>query len=406
MTEPPDDFCDPVDLTRALVRCASVTPMDAGAQDVLERALRPLGFICTRLDFNGVPNLFARLGAGRPHLCFAGHTDVVPPGEASAWTHPPFEARIVDGYLYGRGVSDMKGGIGAFTAAVCAFLKTQASLKGSLSFLITGDEEGPSEDGTRRVLEWMACNGHIPDACLVGEPTNPEVLGQEVKIGRRGSLSGVLTVTGKQGHVAYPHLADNPVPRLIRLLDALRLAVLDQGSAHFQPSNIEITGIEAGGIADNVIPARAQAQFNVRFSDRWTEKTLCARLHEILDRVDVPYDLSLRCGAASFLSAPGDFARLLVRAVADVTGRTPVFSTKGGTSDARFIQRFCPVAEFGLTNATAHHVDERASSDDIRRLSDIYRRLLEMYFTAESASDNPGAATRRDHTKATEAVPA
>ncbi|HRC27360.1 MAG TPA: succinyl-diaminopimelate desuccinylase, partial [Alphaproteobacteria bacterium] len=290
---------------------------------------------------------------------------------------------------------------GAFAAAVSSFLNRNGPPKGSISFLITGDEEGPAVDGTRRVLEWMAQKGHIPDACLVGEPSNPDTLGQEVKIGRRGSLSGTLVVTGKQGHVAYPHLADNPIPRLVRLLDGLGIAVLDQGSAHFQPSNIEITCVQAGGIAGNVIPARAQASFNVRFNDRWTEKTLSARLREILDRVGVAYDLSLRCDAHAFLSGAGPFARLVVRAAAEVTGLTPVFSTRGGSSDARFIQAFCPVAEFGLTNATAHHANECARIDDIRNLARIYERFLELYFEAgDEHKTRASAQTRSMKTEA------
>lgn len=390
---------DPVDLTRVLVRCPSVTPQDAGALGVLAQALKPLGFACTPLTFGGVDNLFARLGTDGPHLCFAGHTDVVPPGDPGAWIHPPFDGRIADGMLYGRGVSDMKGGIGAFAAAVSSFIKRLGPPKGSISFLITGDEEGPAVDGTRRVLEWMARSGQIPDACLVGEPSNPDMLGQEVKIGRRGSLSGTLVITGKQGHVAYPHLADNPLPRLVRLLDGLRIAVLDQGSAHFQPSNIEITSIQAGGVAGNVIPAHAQASFNVRFNDRWTEKTLSARLREILDRVGVGYDLTLHCDAHAFLSGAGPFAKLVARAAAEVTGLTPVFSTKGGSSDARFIQAFCPVAEFGLTNATAHHANECARIDDIRSLARVYERFLELYFE----TGEEGRTRASTHTRSTKA---
>lgn len=386
---------DAVDITRALVRCPSVTPEDAGAQKVISDALIPLGFSCTTLEYGGVRNLFARLGSTGPHFCFAGHTDVVPPGDPARWAHPPFEGAIADGRLYGRGVSDMKGEIGAFLAAVSAFIGKNGRLDGSISFLITGDEEGPAENGTARVLEWMEKNGHIPDVCLLGEPSNPEVLGQEVKIGRRGSLSGTITVTGKQGHVAYPHLADNPLPRLVQLLDGLRIAVFDQGSVHFQPSNLEITAIEAGGIADNVIPATAQGRFNIRFSDRWTGESLSARVREILDRVGVAYDVSFQISAEAFLSGAGDFAKLVQSAAAEVTGRMPVFSTKGGTSDARFIHKVCPVAEFGLTNATAHHVDECAALDDLRMLSYVYERILGLYFGGRDRQNPAGRTVER-----------
>lgn len=375
---------DPVEIVRALVRCPSVTPDDAGALGVVERALTPLGFVCTSLEYNGVKNLFARLGEGKPHLCFAGHTDVVPPGDLSAWTYPPFEGRIENGCLYGRGVSDMKGGIGAFIAALSSFLEKNGRPEGSISLLITGDEEGEAVDGTRRVLAWMESNGHIPDACLLGEPTNPETLGQEVKIGRRGSLSGILTVVGKQGHVAYPHLADNPIPRLVQLLDSLRISVFDRGSVHFQSSNLEITAIDSVGTVDNVIPARASARFNIRFSDRWTGETLSARVREILDRVGTPYEISFAVSADSFLSGASGFAKQVVQAVSEVTGCTPAFSTKGGTSDARFIHRICPVAEFGLIHATAHQVDEHARLDDIRTLSYVYGRVLDLYFGVAS----------------------
>lgn len=386
---------DALDITRSLVRCASVTPEDAGAQKIIADALMALGFSCTPLEYDGVKNLFARLGSGAPHFCFAGHTDVVPPGDVSAWTCPPFEGRVADGLLYGRGASDMKGGIGAFLAAVSAFIGKNGRPEGSISVLITGDEEGPAENGTVRVLEWMTRNGHLPDVCLLGEPSNPDALGQEVKIGRRGSLSGTITVTGKQGHVAYPHLADNPLPRLVQLLDGLRIAVFDQGSAHFQPSNLEITSLEAGGVADNVIPPRAQARFNIRFSDRWTGESLSARVREILDRVGIDYEVSFRIGAEAFLSGAGDFAKLVAKAAGEVTGRTPVFSTKGGSSDARFIHKVCPVAEFGLTNATAHHIDECARVDDIRMLSYVYERILGLYFGVSEGQDQAGSTTKK-----------
>lgn len=372
---------DPVSLAQALIRCPSVTPKDEGAQKILRDILQEAGFLCTALPFGEVPNLFARFGTAAPFFCFAGHTDVVPPGDERIWTHPPFAGEIVNGRLYGRGAVDMKGGIACFVAAVHAFMKKHGRPKGSIGLLITGDEEGPACDGTVRVLEWMKDHGHRIDVCLVGEPTNPEKLGDEIKIGRRGSLTGRLSVTGKQGHVAYPHLADNPVPRLVKILDALTDAILDRGSAYFQPSHIEITSIDVGNPVENVIPARATAVFNVRFSDRWTGAALEEKLRDIMDRVGSDYTIEFRHGAESFISQAGDFARLVALGVEDVTGRKPTISTKGGTSDARFIYKHCPVAEFGLINATAHHIDEFVEIDDLHMLTAVYVRILERYFT-------------------------
>lgn len=375
---------DPVEITRALIRCPSTTPDDAGAQKMLRDILQDNGFLCTALSFGSVPNLFARLGTSAPFLCFAGHTDVVPPGDEKAWTYPPFEGAQSNGRLYGRGAVDMKGGIGCFVAALQAFLKKYGKPKGSIGLLITGDEEGPAVDGTVKVLEWMKDHGHSIDHCLVGEPSNPEKLGDEIKIGRRGSLTVRLSVKGKQGHVAYPHKADNPVPRLVRILDALLGAVLDRGSAHFQPSHIEITSIDVGNRVENMIPAQASAVFNVRFSDRWTGPALEAKLREIMDRASPDYTATFICGAESFVSPVGDFSRLVAQAVEDVTGRKPAASTKGGTSDARFIARYCPVVEFGLINATAHQVDECVEIDDLYVLTAVYGRILERYFTVRT----------------------
>lgn len=370
-----------LDLARKLIRCPSVTPRDEGALEVLASFLRPLGFTCEILTFGEVSNLFARLGEGSPHFCFAGHTDVVPAGDEAAWTHPPFGAEVESGVLYGRGAVDMKGGVAASAAAAALYLERHGPPKGSISFLITGDEEGPAINGTAKVLEWMQKNGHVPDACLVGEPTNPEALGDELKIGRRGSLTGYLTVAGKQGHVAYPQLADNPLPRLCRMLDVLSGTVFDQGSAHFPPSNLEITTIDTGNTADNVIPAKARASFNIRFSDRWTGPELEAKIRSILDGVDPRYALEMRCGAESFITRPGELSNLVSSAVEEVTGRKPELSTKGGTSDARFIHHYCPVVEFGLINKTAHHIDERAAVADLETLSEIYVRVLELYLS-------------------------
>lgn len=375
---------DPVSLAQGLIRCPSVTPQEAGAQKFLRGALQEDGFLCTSLPFGEVPNLFARLGTSAPFFCFAGHTDVVPPGDEKGWTRAPFSAEIADGRLYGRGAADMKGAIACFVAAVRSFLKKHGKPRGSIGLLITGDEEGPATDGTAKVLEWMESHGHRLDACLVGEPTNPERLGDEVKIGRRGSLTGRIVVTGKQGHVAYPDLADNPVPKLVRILDALINAVLDRGSAHFQPSHLEITSIDVGNPTGNMIPARASAVFNVRFSDRWTGAALEEKLRGIMDRVDVSYEASFVTGAESFLSPAGDFSRLVSRGVEEVTGRRPAITTKGGTSDARFIHKYCPVAEFGLVNKTAHHIDEYVEIDDLHVLSAVYLRILELYFNVRA----------------------
>lgn len=370
------DQPDAVALTQALIKCASVTPIDAGAIDVVIAVLEPLGFACTKLPFGDVQNLFARRGTKGPHFCFAGHTDVVPPGDEKDWNFSPFGGEIADGKLYGRGASDMKGNIAAFIAAVA---KIPAD-KGSVSLLITGDEEGPAVNGTARVLEWMAENGHIPDAALVGEPTNPETLGEEIKIGRRGSLSGTLTVRGVQGHVAYPKRADNPIPKLARLVDALSSIELDRGNAHFDPSSLQVTNIHVGNTAGNVIPGQAVAQFNIRFNNLWTAEKLEAEMRQVLDLVGPPYALHMHCGADSFMTEPGALTALVSDAVRSVTGRTPKLSTSGGTSDARFITRYCPVVECGITNQTIHQVDEYVTIEDLRALEKIYAEILARYF--------------------------
>lgn len=371
---------DPVKLAQDLIRCPSVTPEDAGAQQVMIDALVPLGFTCETLQYENVTNFFACCGEGRPHFCYAGHTDVVPPGDEKSWRYPPFSAEIDDGRLYGRGAADMKGNNAAFVGAVGRFIGTHGVPKGSISFLITGDEEGPAINGTVKVLEWMAAHGHVPDHTLVGEPSNPKTLGEEIKIGRRGSLNGFITVKGKQGHVAYPHLADNPLPRMAHLLGILSCFEFDQGTDHFPPTNLEITTIDTGNEADNVIPEKATARFNIRFNDLWTAESLDQKLRDILDGAGLPYDLQTGSNAESFITAPGDFTALVCDAVEDVTGRKPEMTTSGGTSDARFIQRYCPVVEFGLVNATIHQVDEYAAVEDIEALTDIYLTVLEKYF--------------------------
>ncbi len=368
---------DPVTLTQDLVHCPSVTPNDEGAIDILVRVLEPMGFICTKLQFDDTANLFARRRTDGPHLCFAGHTDVVPPGDDAAWTSPPFAAAIIEERIVGRGTSDMKGAIAAFIAALSHFTAD----KGSISLLITGDEEGPALNGTVKVLEWMEENGHIPHACIVGEPTNPDQIGDEIKIGRRGSLSGTLTVRGIQGHVAYPHRADNPVPKLARLVDSLSSLTLDRGSAFFDSSSLQVTNIHVGNTADNVIPAQASARFNVRFNDCWTPQTLEMKIRSVLDKDHIGYTLSLSYGAESFITKPGVLTNLVAHAITDVTGRTPKLSTSGGTSDARFIQKYCPVVECGLINKTIHQVDEYVNIEDLRVLVAIYQEILEGYFS-------------------------
>ncbi len=370
---------DVVSLTQKLIACPSVTPRDAGAQALLGTFLQALGFTCHPLTFNGVPNLFARIGTTSPHLCFSGHTDVVPAGPEDLWTYGPFTPHIADGILYGRGASDMKGAVAAFAIAARDYL-ADTPLNGSISLLITGDEEGPAQDGTVRVLEWMRNNGHLPDMALGGEPTNPSEIGQEIKIGRRGSLTGHLRVTGKQGHVAYPHLADNPLPRLVRFLGALSAHVFDTGTAFFPATNLEIVTMDGGGTAENVIPASGHATFNIRFNDQWTSQSLTQTLHDILRTIGGPYDLETTCGAESFITQPGPWPERVQSAIAHVTGKTPAYTTNGGTSDARFFAPVCPVVECGAVNATIHQINEHARVSDLHTLTQIYRTLLEKTF--------------------------
>jgi len=378
-----------VSLTRDLIRCPSVTPQDAGALDVVEKALKAAGFETHRLPFTetGTPdvdNLFAKIGAGAPHLVFAGHTDVVPTGDRARWSVDPFAAEIRDGLLIGRGASDMKGAIGAFLAAALAFVERHGKPKGAISFLITGDEEGPSINGTVKMLDWARERGEKFDHAIVGEPTNVSALGDTIKIGRRGSLNGRIRVLGKQGHVAYPHRADNPVPTIARIAAALSSHDFDAGTTHFDPTNLEVSSIDVGNPAVNVIPAEARAQFNVRFNDTWSLETLRERIAAVVEdaaagaRVELEF---LPSNAVSFITHPGDFTGIVSKAVQEVTGLTPELSTSGGTSDARFITRDCPVVEFGLTNETIHAVDENARLADIDALAAVYLRILETYFT-------------------------
>ena len=371
---------DPVELAQALIRCRSVTPADDGALDVVQRALEGLGFACTRLPFGPddyrVDNLFARRGTASPHVCYAGHTDVVPPGDVAAWRDDPFAAVVRDGQLFGRGACDMKGGIAAFIAGLSAHLDGNPDHPGSISLLITGDEEARSVDGTAKVLEWMAANGQIPDMALVGEPTSRRVLGDTIKIGRRGSLNAWVTVEGKQGHSAYPAAADNPIHRLVAALAPLLAAPLDNGTAHFPPSTVQVTGFDVGNTTSNVIPATACAMINIRFNDLHTSAQLIERLHAAFRAAGARYTMETACSGESFLTAPGPFVQALSDAIALSTGVTPTLDTGGGTSDARFIARYCPVAEFGAVGETPHQVDERTSVADLHRLAETYRAIL------------------------------
>ena len=363
---------DPLPLAQALIRCASVTPADDGAQDVLAAALDAQGFRVWRLPFGTTPNLFARRGTAGPHFGFAGHTDVVPGGEG--WDGDPFGGEVRDGMLYGRGACDMKGAVAAFVAAAA-----DHEGPGSISLLITGDEEGPATDGTVRVLDWMAAQGHVPDFCLVGEPTNPARLGEVIKIGRRGSLNAFITVHGTQGHAAYPQRADNPVHRLVRALSALTAAPLDAGTEWFEPSSLQVTSMDVGNPATNVIPGRAVARLNIRFNDRHTGASLQAWLRAALAQHAERFELEVSVSGEAFLTAPGPLVDRLAAAVAGATGIAPRLDTGGGTSDARFIARHCPVAEFGLVGATMHHANERVPVAELRELARIYGAVLEAF---------------------------
>jgi succinyl-diaminopimelate desuccinylase len=380
-----------VELCLDLVRCASVTPEDGGALPLLERVLSEAGFEVERAAFSedGTPtiqNLLARIGnPDGPCLVFAGHTDVVPTGPVDRWTHPPFVPVIQDGRLYGRGAEDMKGGVAASVAAALSYLRTNgAPKKGSIAFLITGDEEGPAINGTVKLLAHAKAKGYRLDHCVLGEPTNVDALGDMMKIGRRGSLSFRLIVDGKQGHVAYPERADNAVHGLTRLMTALLATPLDAGTAHFAPSNLEFTTVDVGNPATNVVPGEAKAAFNIRFNDTYTSRTLDAEIRKRLEAAAagrIRYRLeTMPTNAEAFLTKPGPFVDMMRECVRDVTGQEPVLSTTGGTSDARFIKDYCPVVEFGLVGRTMHQIDENIAVADLDRLTAVYARLLERYF--------------------------
>ncbi len=379
---------DALDLARDLIRRPSVTPADLGAVDIVHQALEGLGFACRRMKFGEIENLYARRGTAGPNLCFAGHTDVVPVGDAGAWTSPPFEAALADGVLVGRGAVDMKGGIAAFIAAVSGYLANNEP-KGSFSFLITGDEEGMAFDGTKRVVEVLAAEGEVIDHCIVGEPSSSARLGDMIKIGRRGSINSWITVEGTQGHVAYPQRSANPIPVLIDLLARLQARVLDDGYESFQPSNLEVTTIDVGNTATNVIPREAKARLNIRFNpthrgadlEAWIAETAASAGEGFSGRVEVKSVVS----GEAFLTQPGPFTDVVVAAIKETTGETADLSVTGGTSDARFIRDLCPVLEFGLVGATMHAVDERVPVSQIRDLQAAYQRIIERYFEVFSA---------------------
>ncbi len=387
---------DPIQLAQDLIRCPSITPQDAGVMDVLQGALASLGFTVTRKifhedGFEDTENLYARLGTQAPNLCFAGHTDVVPVGDEAGWRFPPFEPTLHGGHLYGRGAEDMKGAVACFVTAVSRFLQesrvqtsefSEGAFAGSISLLITNDEEGIAINGTKKMLEWLAQQGEKLDACVVGEPTNPVVLGEMLKVGRRGSLTCTLSVRGKQGHVAYPELADNPVTHLVAMLHALKSHTLDEGTEFFPPSNLEVTSIDVGNPAVNVIPAVATAKFNIRFNNLHTGAAIEQWIHDTCKAVNTHYELHARLSGEAFLTENKAFTDVMVAAVQRATGRTPKLSTTGGTSDARFIKDYCPVVEFGTTGRTPHMVDENVSLDTLMQLTDVYVEMLRGYFSS------------------------
>lgn len=376
---------DVIALTQDLIRCASVTPDDAGAQSILREHLEAIGFECFSLPFGDatagedrIENLFARIGSGSPHICYGGHTDVVPTGPTEQWSNDPFDPVIKDGMLYGRGASDMKGSVAAFTCAAIQYVeKHGAPENGSISLLITGDEEALAINGTIKVLDWMKEYGHTPDMALVGEPTNPDHIGQEIKVGRRGSLNGHLTVTGQQGHVAYQHLADNPLPRALKMLNTLTQYEFDTGNEYFAPTNLEITTVDVGNTATNIIPETVTATFNIRFNDHWSSSTLKAKITALLNGVSEDYTLNFEGNAESFITQPSTWSETIADAVESVSGKRPAYTTTGGTSDARFIVQHCPVIECGGVNKTIHQIDECASVEELQDLEKIFLLVLE-----------------------------
>jgi succinyl-diaminopimelate desuccinylase len=389
---------DPVLLARELIREESVTPDAGGALSLVARRLEALGFTVevARFDDGGgpaVPNLYARLGDAAPNLCFAGHTDVVPAGDRAGWDHDPFAAVVEDGALVGRGAADMKSAIAAFVVAIERTLARNGGTlaRGSLSLLLTGDEEGPAVNGTKRMLAHLAERGERLDYAIVGEPTSPTALGEMIKIGRRGSLHGVIRVEGTSGHVAYPHLADNPIPRLVAILHELTREPFDEGNAYFQPSNLEVLDLHVGNDADNVIPPAARARFNIRFNSEHTPESLMAEIRRRCDRAGARYHIDFRLSGDAFLTPPGFLSRCVVEAVEARLGRRPELSTTGGTSDARFLKDFCPVVEVGLVGATMHKANERVLTSDIEALTDIYQDIVRRVLDGAPAKEGTEA---------------
>lgn len=382
---------DPVVIARDLLRCRSVTPVEGGALAFLEGVLKQAGFAVHRVTFretgtDDVENLYARIGTARPNLVFAGHTDVVPPGDEKAWKHPPFSGEVAGSEMYGRGAVDMKGGIACAIAAILEHLAANGGKpKGSISFLITGDEEGIAVNGTPKLLKWAAERGEKFDHCILGEPSNQQTLGDTIKIGRRGSLNGHLIVTGRQGHVAYPQRAENPIRGLVSLIAALQSEPLDKGSSQFAPSHLEFTTVDVGNKTVNLIPGEARARFNIRFNDNHTLDSLKQLIEQRATKASagkIKFSLQWEpSNAGVFVTSPGPFTELVAKAVAEVTGRKPELSTTGGTSDARFITHYCPIVEFGLVGQTMHQVDERVPIADLHALTAIYRKIIDRYFS-------------------------
>ena len=376
---------NPIELTKTLINCRSVTPENDGAIEQVSHWLEEIGFKSEILNFEeegtaSIKNLWSKMGSKGPTICFAGHTDVVPTGNIDEWSSDPFDANEVNDKIIGRGAADMKGSIASFISATNRFVKEYPDFPGSIGFIITGDEEGCAINGTKKILTWMKSNNIFFDDCLVGEPTNPNSLGEMIKIGRRGSVNGVITVKGVQGHVAYPHLADNPIPKLIKILENLISQKLDDGTEHFQPSNIEITSIDIGNTATNVIPKEASANFNIRYNDIFDREKIEEEVHNRIRSLNYDYSIKFEHSGDSFLTSPGKLTKNLSKIIEDQTGNTPELSTSGGTSDARFIKDYGNVVEFGLIGATMHKVDESASIKDIKNLTEIYYQLLKKYF--------------------------
>ena len=376
---------NPIELTKTLINCRSVTPENDGAIEQVSHWLEEIGFKSEILNFKeegtaSIKNLWSKMGSKGPTICFAGHTDVVPTGNIDEWSSDPFDANEVNDKIIGRGAADMKGSIASFISATNRFVKEYPDFPGSIGFIITGDEEGCAINGTKKILTWMKSNNISFDDCIVGEPTNPNSLGEMIKIGRRGSVNGVITVKGVQGHVAYPHLADNPIPKLIKILENLINQKLDDGTEHFQPSNIEITSIDIGNTATNVIPKEASANFNIRYNDIFDREKIEEEVQNRIRSLNYDYSIKFEHSGDSFLTSPGKLTKNLSKIIEDQTGNTPELSTSGGTSDARFIKDYGNVVEFGLIGATMHKVDESASIKDIKNLTEIYYQLLKKYF--------------------------